>query len=79
MIQGQPEQIVSKTTSPKVIRAKWTIVVTQAIEHLLCKHKALTSNFSTTKGKKKRTKEIDFLLQPSKKNTVLLHAEGILA
>jgi hypothetical protein len=33
-------------TSSKVTRAKWTGGVTQAVVHLLCEHKALSSHLS---------------------------------
>jgi hypothetical protein len=44
----------------KITRAKWTGGVAQAVEHLLCKCKALSSNLSATKKKKKKKKP-DFL------------------
>jgi hypothetical protein len=37
MVQGQPRQIVHKTLSPKISRAKWTAGVAQVVELLLCK------------------------------------------
>jgi hypothetical protein len=37
----------------KITRTKWTEGVAQAVEHLLCKHKALSSNSSPTKEKKR--------------------------
>jgi hypothetical protein len=43
--QFKVRQIVHKTPISKVTR--------QAVEHLLCKHEALSSNASPTKGKKK--------------------------
>jgi hypothetical protein len=36
-------QILSKTLSPKITRTQWTGGVTQAIQHLLCNHKDLSS------------------------------------
>jgi hypothetical protein len=36
----------------KITRAKWTEYVAQAVEHLLCKFKALSSNTSPTKKQK---------------------------
>jgi hypothetical protein len=39
MVRGQPRQIVLETPISKITRAKWTIGVTQDVEHLLCKHK----------------------------------------
>jgi hypothetical protein len=35
--------------SPKITRTKWTAVVAQAVECLLCKHEALSSSSSPTK------------------------------
>jgi hypothetical protein len=35
-------------------RAKWTGVVAQVMEHLLCKCETLISNPSSTRGKKKK-------------------------
>jgi hypothetical protein len=35
---------IAEIPSPKITRAKWTGDVTQAVEHLLCKHEALSSN-----------------------------------
>jgi hypothetical protein len=43
--QGQPKQVAPKWG------AKWTGGVAQAVEHLLCKHKALNSNSMTAKNK----------------------------
>jgi hypothetical protein len=43
-VGGQPRQIVRKTPISKKIRAKWPIGVSQEVEHLLCKCKALSSN-----------------------------------
>jgi hypothetical protein len=37
-------QIGQETPIPKITRAKWTGGVTQALEHLPCKHEALSSN-----------------------------------
>jgi hypothetical protein len=54
MVQGQPRQTVHETPISKITRAKWTGGVTQAVEHLLCKHKTLSSNPSPTKKKKKK-------------------------
>jgi hypothetical protein len=53
-VRGQPGQIVHKTPSPKVTRAKWTGDLAQVVEHLLCKHKALSLNTKPTKKKKKK-------------------------
>jgi hypothetical protein len=33
---GQPRQVVCKTPTPKITRAKWTGGVAQVVEHLLC-------------------------------------------
>jgi hypothetical protein len=38
----------------KIARVKWAAGVLQAVERLLCKHKALSSNPSPTKKKKKK-------------------------
>jgi hypothetical protein len=37
----------------KITRAKWTGNVTQAVEHLLYKHEALSTNINPTKKSKK--------------------------
>jgi hypothetical protein len=50
-VRGQPRQIVHKTPISKIIRAKWTAVVTQEVACLLCKCEALSSNLSPTKKK----------------------------
>jgi hypothetical protein len=42
----------------KITRAKWTGGVAQKVESLLCKHKALSSNTSPTKGKKNQIEMI---------------------
>jgi hypothetical protein len=55
VVEGQPRQIVCKTRPHlKITKAKGTSVVAQVVESLLCKHKALTSNPSSTKKKKKK-------------------------
>jgi hypothetical protein len=52
-VLGQPGQIVYKTPIYKITKAKWTKSATQVVEHLLCKHEALSSNSSLTrKGNK---------------------------
>jgi hypothetical protein len=38
----------------KITRAKWTGGVAQVAEHLLCKHKALNSNYKSHQKKKKK-------------------------
>jgi hypothetical protein len=43
-VRDQTEQIVPKTPISKITRAKWTGGVAHAVESLLCKHKALSSN-----------------------------------
>jgi hypothetical protein len=43
-VQGQPRQIVHKAPISKITRVKWIRGVAQEAEHLLCKHKALSSN-----------------------------------
>jgi hypothetical protein len=40
----------------KITRAKWTGGLAQAVEHLLCKCKALSSNPVPSKKKKKKKK-----------------------
>jgi hypothetical protein len=45
------DQIVYETPFSKITRAKWTEGVAQAVEHLLCKCKALSVNPSPTKTK----------------------------
>jgi hypothetical protein len=50
----QPGQIVLKNPISKIIREKWAAGMVQAVECLLCKCKALSSNPSPTKEKKKR-------------------------
>jgi hypothetical protein len=40
----------------KITKANWTGSVTQAVECLLCKHKALHSNPTPTKKEKKKNK-----------------------
>jgi hypothetical protein len=42
---------------PKITRAKWTGGVAQVVESLLCKCKALSSNSSLIKKKKKERKK----------------------
>jgi hypothetical protein len=49
----RPAQIVLKTPISTISRTRWTGGVVQAIEHLLCKCKALSSNPSPAKKKKK--------------------------
>jgi hypothetical protein len=53
-VQSQPGQIALETPFSKITRAKWTGGVAQAIEHLLFKHEALSSNSSPTLKKKKK-------------------------
>jgi hypothetical protein len=50
MVQVQPGQIVHETHISKITRAKWTGDV--AVECLLCKHRAMSSNPSPTKKNK---------------------------
>jgi hypothetical protein len=47
-VWGQPRQIVWETLISKITRAKWTGGVAQALECLLSKCKALSSNHSRT-------------------------------
>jgi hypothetical protein len=49
-VWDQPRQIILKIHPPKS-GAKWTEGVTQAVQHLLCKHEVLSSNPSLTKKK----------------------------
>jgi hypothetical protein len=49
MVQGQPRKIVQENPISKITRAQWTGGVAQAVEHQLCKCKALSSNPSFTK------------------------------
>jgi hypothetical protein len=51
-VQGQPWQTVFETPS-QITRAKWTGDVAQAVEYIVCKHKALSSNPSLTYTHKK--------------------------
>jgi hypothetical protein len=53
MVQGQPGQNSPQDPISKITKAKWTGGVTQAVESLLCKCKALSSNPILTKKKKK--------------------------
>jgi hypothetical protein len=53
MVQDQPGQIVHKTPISKITRAKMDWKCRPMVEHLLCKYKALISNASPTKKKKK--------------------------
>jgi hypothetical protein len=48
VVGGQSGQTVHDSIS-KIIRAKWTGGVAKDIEHLLCKHEALSSNSNPTK------------------------------
>jgi hypothetical protein len=69
MVQGHPGQIVLETPLPpicKVTRSKWTGVVAQALDSLICKHETLSSNCSSTKKKKKKDFFVDFLLWRTK-------------
>jgi hypothetical protein len=50
-VWGQYRQVVHKTSISKITTAKWTRGVSQAIELLLCKWDALSSNLSPTKTK----------------------------
>jgi hypothetical protein len=48
VILGQPGQMARETSISKITRAKWTGDVAQALECLLCKGKALSSNLILT-------------------------------
>jgi hypothetical protein len=50
-VPGQPRQIVHETPSPKQPEQNGGMV--QAVEYLLCKHKALNLNHTPIKKKKK--------------------------
>jgi hypothetical protein len=52
-VQGQSRQVVHKTPSSKITRAKWTESVAEAEEYLLWKCEALSSKSSPTKKKKR--------------------------
>jgi hypothetical protein len=54
-VRGQPQPV--KFTRLHLQRAKWTGGVTQRVEHLFCKHEALSSNPSSKKKKKGQEKE----------------------
>jgi hypothetical protein len=53
VVLDQVGQIVRETPISKIIREKWTGVVTQSIGYLLCKHEALCLNPVHQKKKKK--------------------------
>jgi hypothetical protein len=53
-VQGQPKQIVHKTTISKIARAKQTGHVALSVEHLFCKHKTLNSNPSSINKQQKQ-------------------------
>jgi hypothetical protein len=58
MAQGQPRQIVHETPPiSKLIRAKWTGGVDQAVKHLLCKYEAQSSNSSPIKKERKKKRQ----------------------
>jgi hypothetical protein len=57
VVQGQHRQIVHKTPIFKIIRAKWTRVVAQVVEYLLCNCQAPSSNPSATKQTNKNFKK----------------------
>jgi hypothetical protein len=55
VVQGQSGQIIRETPISKISRTKWSGGAAQAGEHLLCKHKALSSKpQSYQKGKRKK-------------------------
>jgi hypothetical protein len=58
---GQPRQITLETPISKITRAKWTGSMDQEVECLLCKGKALGSNPSPTKQRKKKKKTLEGL------------------
>jgi hypothetical protein len=51
MVRGQPRQIIHGTPISKITKAKWTRGVAVVVENLLCKHEALSSNFSPPEKK----------------------------
>jgi hypothetical protein len=53
-VPGQHRQIVRETPISKITRTKWTGGVVQVVEHLLCKHEALSSNSSPQNKKEIR-------------------------
>jgi hypothetical protein len=55
-VGSQPGKIVLETPSPKIIRAKWTGCVAEAVEHLFFKCEVLSSNFRPIKKKTWRDK-----------------------
>jgi hypothetical protein len=59
-IRGHPQQIVHKTPISKITKAKWTGGMVQGVEHLLCKHKVLSSNSNHTKKKKDDVRRRNF-------------------
>jgi hypothetical protein len=50
--QDNPWKVVQETSIPKIFRAKWTGSIAQAVECLLCKCEAPSSNPSPAKKKK---------------------------
>jgi hypothetical protein len=57
MVLRQPGHIVHETLSPKVTSSKWTGGMAQEVESLLGKSKAMSSNPSYNKCKKKKEKK----------------------
>jgi hypothetical protein len=62
-VRGQSGQIVCKTPISKITRAKWAGGVAQVVECLLCKCKAMSSNPSPTKKKKRAPKYIGLMVE----------------
>jgi hypothetical protein len=60
MVHGQLGQTVCETPITKITKAKWTGDVAQAVEHLLCKCAALSSNPSPTNKEQKSLSKIGF-------------------
>jgi hypothetical protein len=54
MVQDQSGQTVKETPISKITRAKRAGDMAQAVEHLVCEHKSLSSNPRPTKKKKKK-------------------------
>jgi hypothetical protein len=69
-IWDQFRELVPKTLSPhKITWAKWTRDTAQAVENLLCKNEALSSNSSPTKKAKQNEKQHK---NPNKNNDYIM-------
>jgi hypothetical protein len=58
---ANPRQTVCESPISKITRVNWTEGTAQTVEHLLCKHEALSSDTNNTKKKKKEEEESQFL------------------